>query len=160
MAFTMAIDLTDMPTVYNVSFPVGPNMPNRRDDVLLVQTLMKLANFTRFSPGLGPVESSRSIAVDGIFGPQTKRMIKAFEADRRDAGLLVVDDGVVESSSKDGFTGGGVLFKIIHLNRKVKNGDAFRHANLPFDPDTHPTHRGALQPGAVRPPRPPRPPGT
>jgi hypothetical protein len=160
MAFTMAIDLTDMPTVYNVTLPVGPNMPNQRADVMLVQTLMKLANFTRFSPGLGPVESSRSIAVDGIFGPQTKRMIKAFEADRRSAGLLLVDDGVVESSSKDGFTGRGVLFKIIHLNRSVKNADAFRHANLPFDPETHPILRGALQPGAVRPPRPPRPPGT
>ena len=33
----------------------------------------KLANFTRSTPALGPVEASRDIAVDGIFGPQTKR---------------------------------------------------------------------------------------
>jgi peptidoglycan hydrolase-like protein with peptidoglycan-binding domain len=109
MAFTMPTDLTGLPTIYNVRFPVGPNMPNQRDDVLLVQALMKLANFTRFSPGFGPVEASRNIAVDGIFGPQTKRMITAFEADRKSAGLLLVADGVVESSPKDGFTGRGVL---------------------------------------------------
>ena len=58
MAFTMPIGLTDMPTVYNVRFPVGPNMPNQRDDVMLVQALMKLANFARFSPGFGPVEAA------------------------------------------------------------------------------------------------------
>lgn len=40
MAFTMPIDLTGMPTIYNVRFPVGPGMPNQRDDVLLVQALL------------------------------------------------------------------------------------------------------------------------
>jgi peptidoglycan hydrolase-like protein with peptidoglycan-binding domain len=159
MAFTMPIDLIGLPTIYNVRFPVGPNMPNQRDDVMLVQTLMKLANFTRFTPALGPVEASRDIAVDGIFGPQTKRMITAFEANRRSAGLLLISDGVVESSSKDGFTGRGVLFKIIHLNRSAKNADEFRYADLPFNPETNAILRGALQPGAVRPPR-PRQPGT
>ena len=99
------------------------------------------------------------IAVDGIFGPQTKRMITAFEANRRSAGLLLISDGVVESSSKDGFTGRGVLFKIIHLNRSAKNADEFRYADLPFNPETNAILRGALQPGAVRPPR-PRQPGT
>lgn len=159
MAFTMPIDFADMPTVYNVRFPVGPNMPNQRDDVLLVQTLMKLANFTRFSPALGPVESSRNIAVDGIFGPQTKRMIAAFEANRKSERLFIIADGVVETSSKDGFTGRGILFKIIHMNRSAKNNGEFRHADLPFSSETHPILRGALQPGAVQPPR-PRQPGT
>jgi hypothetical protein len=157
MAFTRPIDLIGLPTIYNVHFPVGPSMPNQRDDVLLVQALMKLANFTRFTPALGPVERSRDIAVDGIFGPQTKRMITAFEADRRSAGLLLVADGVVEPSSKDGFTAKGVLYKIVHLNRSAKNADEFRYANLPFDPDTHPLLRGSLQRGATPPPRPPRP---
>jgi len=158
MAFTTSVGLTDMPTIYNVSFPVGPGMPNRRVDVMLVQTLMKFANFTRSNPGLGPLEASRNITVDGIFGPQTQRMITAFEADRKSAGLLLVADGVVESSSKDGFTGGGVLFKIVHLNRSAKRSDQFRYANLPFDPATNAVLRGALQPGATPPPRPSRPP--
>ena len=143
-----------MPTIYNVGLPVGPGMPNVRDDVMLIQMLIKLANFTRSTPALGPVEASRDIAVDGIFGPQTKRMITAFEDDRKVSGFILVADGVVEPSSKDGFTGKGILFKIVHLNRSAKNADAFAHANLPFSPDTDPHLRRALQPGAVQPPRP------
>jgi hypothetical protein len=54
MAFTMTTDLTGLPTVYNVRFPVGPNMPNQRDDVLLGQALIKLANFHSVQPRIRP----------------------------------------------------------------------------------------------------------
>ena len=153
MAKTIPMDLSDLPTIYNIGFPVGPNAANNFVDVLLIQTLMKMANFFRAGPA-GPVESSRQIKVDGFFGPQTARMIKAFEADQRSAGKLLVDDGVFESSSRDGFTGKGVLFKIIHLNRKTKNQSLFGndYNQLPFVPTTHPLLRNALIPGAVRPP--------
>ncbi len=153
MARTVKMDFADLPTIYNLSFPVGPNGPNVFDDVLLVQTLMKMANFTRFAGGLGPVEASSKIKVDGFFGPQTNRMIKAFEADRKAAGLLLVDDGVFEPSSADGFTGKGFLFKIIHLNRKAKNQSPFgnEYNALPFNPETHPILRNSLIKGAIRP---------
>ncbi len=153
MARTVKMDFNDLPTIYNLNFAVGPNMPNNFDDVLLVQTLMKMANFTRFAGGLGPVESSTKIKVDGFFGPQTSRMIKAFEADRKSAALLLVDDGIFEASSKDGFTGKGFLFKIIHLNRKAKNQSPFgnEYNALPFVPTTHPILRSKLIPGALRP---------
>ena len=59
MARTVKMDFDDLPTIYNLNFPVGPNMPNVFDDVLLLQTLMKMANFVRVSPGFGPVESSK-----------------------------------------------------------------------------------------------------
>ncbi len=150
----MPMDLSDLPTIYNLSFPVGPSGPNNFVDVLLVQTLMKMANFVRSTPSLGPVESSTTIKIDGFFGPQTARMIKAFEADRKSAGLLLVADGILEPSSRDGFTGKGVLFKIIHLNRKAKNQSPFAndYRALPFVPTTHPLLQNALIPGAVRPP--------
>lgn len=154
MARTVKMDFSDLPTIYNLNFAVGPNGPNNFDDVLLVQTLMKMANFSRASPGQGPVESSTKIKIDGFFGPQTARMIKAFEADRKSAALLLVDDGVFEASSADGFTGKGVLFKIIHLNRKAKNQSPFgnEYRQLPFLPTTHPILRQKLIPGAIRPP--------
>ncbi|HMJ09435.1 MAG TPA: hypothetical protein VK468_10545 [Pyrinomonadaceae bacterium] len=160
MARTVALDFSDLPTIYNLNFPVGPNGPNNFDDVLLVQTLMKMANFTRFTPALGPVERSSKIKVDGFFGPQTSRLIKAFEIDRRSAGLLLVADGIFEASTPDGFTGKGFLFKIIHLNRAAKNQSNFGndYNNLPFASTTHPILRGKLAPGAVRPSR--RIPGT
>ena len=155
MARTVPMGFSDLPTIYNLSAPVGPGMPNSMDDVLLVQALMKIANFTRFTAALGPVEASRDIKVDGIFGPQTKRMIKAFEADRISARLLLVADGVFEPSHDDGFTKSGVLFKIIHLNRMAKNADDFGndYNALPFSPDTHPVLRNSLIKGA-RPPQP------
>jgi len=59
MAQIMNLGMSDLPTIYNISYPVGPNMPNVRDDVLLIQTLMKLANFIRYVPGMGPVEATK-----------------------------------------------------------------------------------------------------
>lgn len=153
MAPTVKMPFTDLPTIYNLTSSVGPSGLNNFDDVLLIQTLMKMANFTRFVPGHGPVESSSKIKVDGFFGPQTNRMIKAFEADRKAAGLLLVDDGIFEPSTSDGFTGKGFLFKIVHLNRRAKtrSGFEFEYNALPFLPPTHPVLRKSLVNGAIRP---------
>ncbi|WP_284310666.1 peptidoglycan-binding domain-containing protein [Labrys miyagiensis] len=157
MAYTMKINLTGMQQVYNVSYPVGLGMPNNRDDVLLVQTLMKLANFTRFTPALGPVENSASIKIDGYFGPQTKRMIKAFEDYYIGLGKLMVSDGIVESAPRDGYTHSGVLYKIIHLNRAVQEQRSDASLKfLPFSSDTHPILRASLIKNAEK-PEPPRP---
>src|SRR5689334_11821200 len=120
MAQILSLGMEDLPTIYNISYPVGPNMPNVRDDVLLVQTLMKMARFIRYAGGLGPVEASSQITVDGYFGKQTKRMIEAFETMVKDSHLFVIADGAFEPSSDDGYTGKGIIYKIIHLNRFAK----------------------------------------
>ena len=153
MARTVKTAFADLPTIYDLGFAVGPNGPNIFADVLLVQVLMKMANFTRFAGGLGPVEASRNIKVDGFYGPQTDRLIKAFEANRKSARLLLVEDGVFEPSSRDGFTRTGVLFKIIHLNRMAKQQSPFGndYNALPFAPSTHPVLRNSLANGAIRP---------
>jgi peptidoglycan hydrolase-like protein with peptidoglycan-binding domain len=151
MAFTMQSAFGDIPEIYNLDFPVGPKMPNTRTDVLLIQTLMKMANFTRFTPAMGPVERSADIKVDGWFGPQTARMIKAFEADRVASGMLLVADGVFEGSTPDGFTGKGFLYKIIHLNRSAMRAGGWKFVGLPFLGDTDPLLSGALIESAIRP---------
>jgi len=155
MAHTMKVPLTDLPSIYNISFPVGQNMPNLRDDVLLVQTLMKMANFTRYTPGLGPVEASRNIKIDGYFGSQTKRMIDAFEVYVRDRQRLIIADGVFEPSSDDGYTSKGILYKIIHLNRFAKEASPFGndYNQLPTDSGTHPILRQSLLARGARPSR-------
>jgi hypothetical protein len=146
MAQIMNLGMSDLPTIYNISYPVGPNMPNVRDDVMLVQTLMKIARFIRSAGGSGPVESSTQIKVDGYFGKQTKRMIEAFEVMIREKNLLIISDGVFEPSSDDGYTGKGIIYKIIHLNRFAKQASPFGNAynQLPENPDTHPILRGSL----------------
>jgi hypothetical protein len=146
MACTQNLGFSDLPSIYNIAFPVGPNMPNVRDDVLLVQTLMKLANFTRNDVGHAPVEASRSIQVDGLFGDQTKRMIEAFEVHIRERHLLLIADGVFEPSSNDGYTAKGFICKIIHLNRFAKQATPFGDAynRIPTNQETHPILRHSL----------------
>jgi hypothetical protein len=138
MACTQHLGFSDMPTIYNISYPVGPNMPNLRDDVLLIQTLMKFSNFTS--------EWSCSIQTDGWFGEQTKRMIDAFEVYVRERHLLLSADGIFEPSSNDGYTPKGVIYKIIHLNRFAKQATAFgsKYHEIPTDPQTHPVLRQSL----------------
>lgn len=156
MAYTMQLDLGAMTQVYNVNFPVGPKMANIRDDVILVQTLMKIANFDRMSPH-GPAEHSSKITVDGYYGPQTERMIKAFEVYWRGFHMKLVCDGIVERAPPDGFTREGMLYKIIHMNRAAFRADEWRQKDLPFNVDTHPGLRPSLQKAAIRPAPPPRP---
>ena len=146
MAQIKNLGMEDLPTIYNISFPVGPNMPNVRDDVLLIQTLMKMANFIRYVPGMGPVEASSQITIDGYFGKQTKRMTEAFEAMVKDSHLFVIADGVFEPSSDDGYTGKGIIYKIIHLNRFAKKRSPYgnEYNQMPENPETHPILRGAL----------------
>jgi peptidoglycan hydrolase-like protein with peptidoglycan-binding domain len=153
MARTVKTAFNDLPTMYDLGFAVGPNGPNVFSDVMLVQVLMKMANFARFAGGSGPVEASRNIKVDGFYGPQTDRLIRAFEANRKSARLLLVEDGVFEPSIRDGFTRTGVLFKIVHLNRMAKQQSPFgnEYNALPFAPSTHPVLRNSLSNGAIRP---------
>jgi len=146
MAWTQPLGFSDLPTIYNISLPVGPYMPNVRDDVLLVQTLLKLANFTSNGKGKGPAEGSRSLKVDGWFGNQTKRMIEAFEARVREQHLLLIADGVLEPSSNDGYNNKGIIYKIIHLNRLAKDATlpGKDYHQIPTASETHPLLRQSL----------------
>lgn len=146
MACTQCLGFLDLPTIYNISYPVGPNMPNLRDDVLLVQTLMKLANFSSKSKDHDVIEMSSNVKIDGWFGEQTKLMIEAFELCVRDEHLFLAADGIIEPSSSNGYTPQGIIYKIIHLNRFAKQATAFgsKYNEIPTDPETHPILRLSL----------------
>lgn len=146
MACKQYLGFSDLPNIYNITFPVGPDMPNVRDDVLLVQTLMKLANFTCSYEGQGSVKRSRSIDVDGWFGEQTQWMIEAFEIFVREKHLLLVADGVIEPASNVGYTAQGIIYKIIHLNQFARLATRFgnEYDQIPTDPKTPPILRRSL----------------
>jgi hypothetical protein len=121
-------------------------LSNARDDVLLIQTLMKFASFTSNLESNGLVEASRTIEIDGFFGEHTQSMIEAFEVFVRQKHLWLTADGVFEPSSNDGYTPQGVIYKIIHLNRFAKQAASFgtRYNEIPNDPNTHPMLRQSL----------------
>lgn len=151
MAWTQSLGFSDLPTIYNVSLPVGPHMPNVRDDVLLVQTLLKLANVTRIDRENGRAETSRRLKVDGWFGNQTKRMIEVFEAHIREQHLLLIADGVLEPSSSDGYNNKGIIYKIIHLNRLAKEATLPEYNQIPTAAETDPLLRQSLLTGPTTP---------
>ena len=76
MARREQIQSTSFPgPFYNVDAPVGPGARNRRDDVMLVQFLLKryYKHFKAFKP-------QGDMVVDGLCGPTTSRVMPAFLA--------------------------------------------------------------------------------
>ncbi|WP_338871352.1 hypothetical protein WBJ53_25165 [Spirosoma sp. SC4-14] len=144
MASTLVIQLTGLPTIYNVTYAVGLGQANRRTDVLLVQTLLKMAEVMTLSGGL-PGGSTGHIKVDGYYGPQTQGYITAFQqtmalVEKK----LISQDKIVSPSSKDGYTKSGWLYTIVHLNRAAKDRDSSAYKRIPFEPETPPELRTAL----------------
>lgn len=145
----MTLGMSDLPTIYNVTNAVGLGQINRRTDVLLVQLLLKMAKAMILSGGL-PTSSTEHIKVDGYFGPETKLCINAYQQEQAQFyHKLISKDGLVHPSSADGYTSGGWLYTIVHLNRSAKTKDAGAYRNLPYSENTPPELRTALLKGQV-----------
>lgn len=82
---------------YSVERPVGVGSPNQRDDVLLVQFLLRV----RAECGEGSAEyvppGEQPLAMDGMCGPQTIKYIKQYQkiASQKNPAIPLVQDGVV-----------------------------------------------------------------
>ena len=114
--------------VYSVDQAVGEGCPNRRDDVLLVQFLLRTLredteeNGVKY-PGFRP-PGQDPIDIDGVFGPQTNKYIRFFDAElnRQRAGqpesAKVVTDGRIDPIASGGFYGSlsHKIYKMFLLN--------------------------------------------
>lgn len=151
MAYTMKLGFSDLPTIYNLTNAVGLGQVNRRDDVLLVQTLLKMAHAMILSGGV-PSGSTSNITVDGYYGPETQRCINAYQKEQAFFyHKLISQDGIISPSAPDGYTPKGELYTIVHLNRSAAVHDGSMYRSLPFSSDTPAELRNALARGAVRP---------
>ncbi len=151
MAYTMKLGFSDLPTIYNLTNAVGLGQVNRRDDVMLVQTLLKMAHAMILVGGL-PSGSTSTITVDGYYGPETQMCINAYQKEQAFYyHKLISQDGVVSPSAPDGYTKSEHLYTIVHLNRSAAQHDRPAYSWLPFDPGTPPELRSSLAPGAVKP---------
>jgi peptidoglycan hydrolase-like protein with peptidoglycan-binding domain len=84
--------------LYDVDAAVGRGGPNRRDDVLLIQLLLRVATEdSPDSPGYRP-PGEDLIAIDGSYGRQTQAYIDFFqqEAKRRNPKQLPLTDGKID----------------------------------------------------------------
>jgi hypothetical protein len=130
---------------YNVDMAVGPNAPNRRDDVLLVQYMLKRVYERPVYKKLTLSPQQGTMSVDGISGPITARWIRHFQSDVRTAGGSVVVDGRIDRALPGGAASiSGTEYTIFWLN------DAFRghypeiFNNMPVHPDVPADLKAAL----------------
>ncbi|MPZ18958.1 MAG: hypothetical protein GEV06_13740 [Luteitalea sp.] len=79
---------------YNADFRVGRAAANRKDDVMLVQALLRMVYIQGFDPKgeYAPLPDEPDIMVDGIVGPITQRYIMHFKDQARRAGVPLYPD--------------------------------------------------------------------
>jgi len=83
---------------FNIDFPIGPGRINNRDDVMLVQKLLRFVYVeTDHARNLGFAmpRGTPDIGVDGKFGPITSKYILHFKQHVRSTGFPVFLDAVV-----------------------------------------------------------------
>jgi hypothetical protein len=107
---------------YNVDAAVGRGAANRRDDVLLVQYMLRenfklLNTFKRDPFPGGPVE------VDGSAGPQTLAAILHFQKTLKKGGSSIATDGRVDPPVNEGTVGSisNTQYTILFLNLGFKD---------------------------------------
>jgi hypothetical protein len=145
----------DPGTIFNVSQNVGPSGWNVREDVMLVQFMLKVAgDGADWAKGLKPIEP------DGYYGPITASWIKAFQeaTDTEFASRVFVDYYVDPANESGVSTVKGTIYTIVFLNLAVFESDKDLYETMDTSHKT-PIHlRFALM--SARPPRPePAPPG-
>jgi hypothetical protein len=99
MARVMLTRDPELPYFYNVDRAVGPGCPNARDDVLLVQYLMKIVfdNLPNEKPPGAPLQ------VDGVAGEITFRYIKRVQEMAKQKGVATQTvDGRVDKAVGSG----------------------------------------------------------
>lgn len=124
---------------YNIHAAVGPGAPNRRDDVLLVQYLLrecfKSKSFVA-NPFPGGV-----VSVDGAAGQQTFAAIRHFQAVGKAKGYNLAQDGRVDVPATDTQVASisGTSYTILNLNnhfgylRRQNWGQVSRAADCPAE---------------------------
>ena len=125
------------PYIYNVSFSVGFAGISCRDDVMLVQYLLKKIWERSYHP---PPDGT--MLVDGWMGPITDRWIRRFQKgdafDVPEPGLML-QDGIVDSARGSTYASNtGLCWSIVYMNVRFKYTYPELYDRLPTAPDLPP----------------------
>ena len=127
--------------VFGVDAAVGPGRPNRRDDVLLVQFMLRAMAGKEYDLGKGNfigVPGKPPIAADGVCGANTVAAIKRFQSLYQKG---KIDDGVVDPNPPGQQYGPrhGAPYTIIGLNTNYAGYfGKDKHAQMGAEPDYPP----------------------
>jgi peptidoglycan hydrolase-like protein with peptidoglycan-binding domain len=124
----------ELPTgCYNLNRAVGPGAPNRPDDVMLVQLLLKKV----YARNRGLTVPPGRMVVDGFFGPITHAWIRQFQRQAKfDKDCNVALDGVVDRYKGNRVSSiSKTVYTILHLNGVIRKDDPGTWEALEDDPD-------------------------
>lgn len=89
--------------LYNVDWAVGRIGGNVREDVMLVQVLLRIVFYELAGKGgLTPPPGNDGIAVDGYYGPVTQRHITQFQDEAAARSQNIKRDGIFDPFRKQG----------------------------------------------------------
>lgn len=144
------VDTSEDPTVpvfFNVVHAVGANCPNHRDDVKLVQYLLKSFYAKAYTHNSVYTPPNGNMTVDGACGPITLNWILKFQLDvnKRYPGTVACDDRV--DRARDHKTTGSIsntVYTILVLNKFTRMVNPEAYAVTPQlialqNPDSVPT---------------------
>jgi hypothetical protein len=125
-----------LPTYLSLTWQLTASAANRRDDVMLVQFLLKKIwqdHADRSIAVLGPAPEPGQIAVDGYYGPITARWISRFQMALSNQGYGVTLDGRVDRAH--GMVGSisHTTYTIVHLNSAFRDVDPEAFGNPSVD---------------------------
>ena len=120
MAFRDTSDIEQLPVFYNVNQAVGANSPNQKEDVMLVQFLLReiYKGGTAFEPA--ETVPKGDMKVDGICGPVTKNWLHKFQLDVRNRGGNIYADNRADKVKGRISTISCTMYTLIFLNSGVK----------------------------------------
>lgn len=96
MAFSYPLSEPGIPYFYNVDFSVGARGHNRREDVLLVQALLRIFYYEVGFENCPPPSGENGIAVDGFHGSSTQRHINHVQQQFIAVGNDTGNDGLID----------------------------------------------------------------
>jgi hypothetical protein len=108
---------------YTVKQPVGPGCANKREDVLLVQHLLRVAwEDAATSKGFRSPGETQPPKDDGICGPTTNKFIKFFQQEAKRRGANCSQDGRVDPVVSGGsISAGSHTFYIVLAMNAARN---------------------------------------
>ena len=122
---------------YTVEQAVGGGGANRREDVLLVQHLLRIAwNEVPASKGFRPPGETQPLKADGLFGPTTAKFIKFFQEEAVRRGAKCATDGRVDPVLTGTPTGSisGTFYTILAMNAARNNRQISNQDDIAQDP--------------------------